>query len=59
MSRLWSLVDSQHVWCNGPGATVGTQQTVAAQELCIECMSSADEATEAHHAEMMAAAGKP
>ena len=38
--------------------TVGTPQTVAAQELRIECMFPADEATEAHHAEMMAAAGK-
>jgi transcriptional regulator with XRE-family HTH domain len=38
--------------------TVGTPQTVAAQELRIECMFPADEATEVHHAEMMAAAGK-
>ena len=38
--------------------TVGTPQTVAAQELRIECMFPADEATEIHHAEMMAAAGK-
>jgi transcriptional regulator with XRE-family HTH domain len=37
--------------------TVGTPQTVAAQELRIECMFPADEATEIHHAEMMA--GKP
>ena len=35
--------------------TVGTPQTVAAQELRIECMFPADEATEIHHAEMMAA----
>ncbi|MFB9978147.1 helix-turn-helix domain-containing protein [Mesorhizobium kowhaii] len=39
--------------------TVGTPQTVAAQELRIECMFPADEATEIHHAEMMAAAGNP
>ena len=38
--------------------TVGTPQTVAAQELRIECMFPADEATELHHAEMMAAAAK-
>ena len=35
--------------------TVGTPQTVAAQELRVECMFPADEATEALHAEMMAA----
>jgi hypothetical protein len=29
--------------------TVGTPQTVAAQELRIECMFPADEATERHH----------
>ena len=34
--------------------TVGTPQTVAAQELRIECMFPADEATEIHHAAMMA-----
>lgn len=34
--------------------TVGTPQTVAAQELRVECMFPADEATEALHAEMMA-----
>ncbi|MFC3326863.1 helix-turn-helix domain-containing protein [Mesorhizobium cantuariense] len=39
--------------------TVGTPQTVAAQELRIECMFPADEATEIHHAEMMRAAGNP
>ncbi|MER8806827.1 helix-turn-helix transcriptional regulator [Mesorhizobium australicum] len=36
--------------------TVGTPQTVAAQELRIECMFPADEATEIHHAAMMGAA---
>lgn len=39
--------------------TVGTPQTVAAQELRIECMFPADEETEIHHAEMMATAGSP
>ncbi|RJT31430.1 XRE family transcriptional regulator [Mesorhizobium waimense] len=39
--------------------TVGTPQTVAAQELRIECMFPADEATETHHAEMMGTAHKP
>jgi len=34
--------------------TVGTPQTVAAQELRIECMFPADEATEIHHASLMA-----
>ncbi len=33
--------------------TVGTPQTVAAQELRIECMFPADEATEIHHAELL------
>jgi transcriptional regulator with XRE-family HTH domain len=33
--------------------TVGTPQTIAAQELRIECMFPADEATEADHATMM------
>ncbi len=33
--------------------TVGTPQTIAAQELRIECMFPADEATEVHHIEMM------
>jgi transcriptional regulator with XRE-family HTH domain len=33
--------------------TVGTPQTIAAQELRIECMFPADEATEAHHIEMI------
>jgi transcriptional regulator with XRE-family HTH domain len=39
--------------------TVGTPQTVAAQELRIECLFPADEATEAHHAEMMGTTGNP
>jgi len=34
--------------------TVGTPQTVAAQELRIECMFPADETTEIHHASLMA-----
>ncbi len=34
--------------------SVGTPQTVAAQELRIECMFPADEATEEHHARLMA-----
>jgi hypothetical protein len=34
--------------------TVGTPQTVAAQELRIECMFPADETTEVHHASMIA-----
>ena len=33
--------------------TVGTPQTIAAQELRIECMFPADEATEAHHIKMI------
>ncbi len=33
--------------------TVGTPQTVAAQEMRIECMFPADEATERHHIQMM------
>jgi hypothetical protein len=33
--------------------TVGTPQTVAAQELRIECMFPADEATEIHHIKMI------
>jgi transcriptional regulator with XRE-family HTH domain len=33
--------------------TVGTPQTIAAQELRIECMFPVDEATEAHHLAMM------
>lgn len=33
--------------------TVGTPQTIAAQELRIECMFPADEATEANHLEMI------
>ena len=35
-------------------ATVGTPQTVAAQELRLACMFPVDEATEAHHLEIMA-----
>jgi hypothetical protein len=34
-------------------ATVGTPQTVTAQELRLECMFPADEATEARHLEVM------
>jgi hypothetical protein len=34
--------------------TVGPPQTVAAQELRIECMFPADETTEIHHASMIA-----
>jgi transcriptional regulator with XRE-family HTH domain len=37
--------------------TVGTPQTIAAQELRIECMFPADEATETHHIEMIG--GRP
>jgi transcriptional regulator with XRE-family HTH domain len=37
-------------------ATVGTPQTVAAQELRLECMFPADEATEARHLEIMSKA---
>lgn len=33
--------------------TVGTPQTIAAQELRIECLFPADEATEHHHAKLM------
>jgi transcriptional regulator with XRE-family HTH domain len=36
--------------------TVGTPQTIAAQELRIECMFPADEATEANHLEMIGSA---
>jgi hypothetical protein len=36
--------------------TVGTPQTVAAQELRIECMFPADETTETRHHELMRAA---
>lgn len=35
-------------------STVGTAQSVAAQELRVECMFPADDATEHHHAAMMA-----
>jgi len=35
--------------------TVGTPQTVAAQEPRVECLFPADEATEGHHLEMMVA----
>jgi hypothetical protein len=34
-------------------ATVGTPQTIAAQELRLECMFPVDEATEARHLEIM------
>jgi hypothetical protein len=34
--------------------TVGTPQTTAAQELRVECMFPADDATERHHLELMA-----
>jgi hypothetical protein len=37
-------------------ATVGTPQTIAAQELRLECMFPVDEATEARHLEIMAKA---
>ena len=37
-------------------ATVGTPRTVAAQELRLECLFPADEATEAHHLELVGAA---
>lgn len=37
--------------------SVGTPQTVAAQELRLESMFPADEATEVRHRELMAAAG--
>ncbi|EIF34577.1 putative transcriptional regulator [Burkholderia sp. Ch1-1] len=37
-------------------ASVGTPQTVAAQELRLECMFPADDETEARHLEMLAAA---
>jgi hypothetical protein len=33
--------------------TVGTPQTVAAQEVRIECMFPVDEATEGHHVTML------
>lgn len=36
--------------------TVGTPQTIAAQELRIECMFPADTATQAHHADLLSAA---
>jgi transcriptional regulator with XRE-family HTH domain len=39
--------------------TVGTPQTVAAQELRIECMFPADEETEVYHVAMMSKAGVP
>ncbi|WP_434115240.1 helix-turn-helix domain-containing protein [Paraburkholderia caffeinilytica] len=40
-------------------ATVGTPQTVAAQELRIECMFPADDETEARHLEMINAVQQP
>lgn len=36
-------------------STVGTPQTIAAQELRVECLFPADDATERHHARLMAA----
>jgi transcriptional regulator with XRE-family HTH domain len=39
-------------------STVGTPQTIAAQELRIECMFPLDDATESYHRELMALAGK-
>lgn len=36
-------------------STVGTPQTIAAQELRVECMFPADEATEGHHDALMSA----
>jgi hypothetical protein len=38
--------------------TVGTPQNVAAQELRMECMLPADEATEARHHQLLAAHSK-
>jgi transcriptional regulator with XRE-family HTH domain len=40
-------------------STVGTPQTVAAQELRVECMFPMDEMTEGYHHELMAAATSP
>jgi transcriptional regulator with XRE-family HTH domain len=40
-------------------STVGTPQTVAAQELRVECMFPMDEMTEAYHRELMASATDP
>ncbi|REG52325.1 Xre family transcriptional regulator [Paraburkholderia sp. BL6669N2] len=40
-------------------ATVGTPQTIAAQELRLECMFPADDETEARHLEMLDAAAQP
>ena len=34
-------------------ATVGTPQTIAAQEMRLECMFPADDATELHHTRLM------
>ena len=39
--------------------TVGTPQTIATQELRIECMYPADDRTDAQHRELMAGAKKP
>ncbi|RZF27481.1 XRE family transcriptional regulator [Paraburkholderia sp. UYCP14C] len=39
--------------------TVGTPQNVAAQELRIECMFPADDATEAHHQQLLATHASP
>ena len=40
-------------------STVGTPQTIAAQELRVECMFPLDEMTEQYHRELMAAAKSP
>jgi len=40
-------------------STVGTPQTIAAQELRVECMFPMDEMTEVHHQELMATAKDP
>jgi transcriptional regulator with XRE-family HTH domain len=40
-------------------ASVGTPQTIAAQELRLECMFPADDETEARHLEMLDAASQP
>ncbi|WP_338524789.1 hypothetical protein NUH87_03795 [Pseudomonas batumici] len=40
-------------------STVGTPQTIAAQELRVECMFPADDVTEHHHDLLMASAPKP
>jgi len=35
--------------------TVGAPQTAPAQEMCIECLFPADEASESHHIALMSA----